>query len=71
MTTAAQLVALVTRIVGAEPPVRVRAWDGSEAGPVGAPVVVLRRLLWDPDELGLARAFVSRDLDVEGTSPTA
>jgi cyclopropane-fatty-acyl-phospholipid synthase len=54
------------------PPVRVRAWDGSEAGPAGAPVVVvrsrraLRRLVWAPDELGLARAYVSGDLDVDG-----
>src|SRR4051794_21184623 len=54
------------------PPVRVRAWDGSEAGPAGAPVVIvrsrraLRRLVWAPDELGLARAYVSGDLDVDG-----
>jgi cyclopropane-fatty-acyl-phospholipid synthase len=53
-------------------PVRVRAWDGSEAGPEDAPVVVLRsrrglrRLVWAPDELGLARAYVAGDLDVDG-----
>ncbi|MET9222991.1 class I SAM-dependent methyltransferase [Streptomyces sp. NPDC088197] len=53
-------------------PLRVRAWDGSEAGPPGAPVLVirrrraLRRLLWKPGELGLARAYVSGDLDVDG-----
>lgn len=53
-------------------PLRVRAWDGSEAGPPGAPVLIvrrrraLRRLLWNPGELGLARAWVSGDLDVEG-----
>ena len=53
-------------------PVRVRAWDGSESGPAGAPTVVLRsplalrRVLWRPGELGLARAYVSGDLDVEG-----
>ena len=53
-------------------PVRIRAWDGSEAGPAGAPVVVLRsrtalrRLLWDPDELGLARAYVAGELDLDG-----
>jgi len=51
---------------------RVRAWDGSEAGPPGAPVVVLRspralqRILWRPGELGLARAYISGDLDIEG-----
>ena len=51
---------------------RLRAWDGSEAGPADAPVLVVRspralqRILWRPGELGLARAYVSGDLDVEG-----
>jgi cyclopropane-fatty-acyl-phospholipid synthase len=58
--------------VGVDLPVRVRAWDKSEAGPAGPPTVVLRspralrRALWRPGELGLARAYVSGDLDVEG-----
>ncbi|MEU7432298.1 class I SAM-dependent methyltransferase [Streptomyces sioyaensis] len=53
-------------------PVRLRAWDGSEAGPPDAPVVVLRarralrRLLWQPDELGLAQAYIAGELDVDG-----
>ena len=53
-------------------PVRIRAWDGSEAEPAGAPVVVLRsrtalrRLPWDPDESGLARAYVAGEIDAEG-----
>ncbi|SEO59556.1 SAM-dependent methyltransferase [Actinacidiphila rubida] len=53
-------------------PLRVRAWDGSEAGPTGAPVLVLaqrkalRRVLWRPGELGLARAWVAGELDIEG-----
>ncbi|WP_328381509.1 hypothetical protein OHS81_00970 [Streptomyces sp. NBC_00400] len=52
--------------------VRLRAWDGSEAGPKAAPVVVLRspravrRLLWRPGELGLAQAYLAGDLDVGG-----
>jgi cyclopropane-fatty-acyl-phospholipid synthase len=53
--------------------VTVRAWDGSEAGPGGdAPVLdirrrrALRRLLWDPDEMGFARAYVTGELNVEG-----
>ena len=51
---------------------RLRAWDGSEAGPEKAPVVVMRspralqRIMWRPGELGLARAYVSGDLDFEG-----
>ncbi|WP_084215827.1 SAM-dependent methyltransferase [Pseudonocardia spinosispora] len=69
---ASRLVDLVERLIGAPMPVRLRAWDASEAGPAGGPVVVvrhrraLRRLLWNPGELGLARAFVTGELDVEG-----
>ncbi|HEX4257525.1 MAG TPA: cyclopropane-fatty-acyl-phospholipid synthase family protein [Streptosporangiaceae bacterium] len=53
-------------------PVRVRAWDGSEAGPATGPVLVLRsplalrRLIWHPGELGLAQAYVTGALDVDG-----
>ena len=58
-------------------PLRVRAWDGSEAGPPGAPALVfhrrrgLRRLLWRPGELGLTRAWVAGDMDVDGDLYTA
>lgn len=53
-------------------PVRVRAWDGSEAGPPGAPVIeirsrrALRRILWSPGQLGLGRAYVAGELDLPG-----
>ncbi len=66
------LAATVRRLVGDDLPVGLRAWDGSQAGPQDGPVVVLRnrralrRLLWRPDELGLARAYVTGDLDVDG-----
>ncbi|MFF4752700.1 class I SAM-dependent methyltransferase [Streptomyces sp. NPDC002514] len=69
---ASRLKSLVEHLLGAPLPVRVRAWDGSQAGPPGAPVLVvrnrraLRRLLFKPGELGLARAWVSGDLTVEG-----
>jgi cyclopropane-fatty-acyl-phospholipid synthase len=69
---AGRLVALAERVLGEPVPLRLRAWDGSEAGEPGAPVVVLRdrralrRLLWAPSELGLARAYVAGDLDVDG-----
>jgi cyclopropane-fatty-acyl-phospholipid synthase len=72
VTTAAQTIAWIAERAGTGLPVRVHAWDGSEAGPHGTPVVVLRspralrRVLWRPGELGLARAYVSGDLDVEG-----
>lgn len=69
--TAGRLHALLTRILG-EFPLRVRTWDGSEAGPPDAPVIVikhrraLRRLLWRPGELGLGRAYVAGELEVDG-----
>ena len=54
-------------------PVRLKAWDGSTAGPVDAPLVVLgnsvdavRRLLWRRGELGAAQAYVSGEIDVPG-----
>lgn len=56
--------------VGGDLPVRLRAWDGSEAGPAEAPLVevrspdALRRLLWRPGELGAAQAFVAGEIEV-------
>jgi cyclopropane-fatty-acyl-phospholipid synthase len=69
---AERLASLFHTLTGTDLPVRIRAWDGSEAGPVEGPVVVLRsrralrRLLWAPGELGLARAYVCGDLEVDG-----
>ena len=53
-------------------PLRLRAWDGSEAGPENAPVLefrskrALRRILWSPGQLGLSRAYVAGDIDAPG-----
>ncbi|MER6424881.1 cyclopropane-fatty-acyl-phospholipid synthase family protein [Streptomyces sp. NPDC001137] len=73
MADAAQrLKSLVEQLLGVPLPVRIRAWDGSQAGPPGAPALVVRnrravrRLLFKPGELGLARAWVAGDLDIEG-----
>ncbi|WP_455358976.1 class I SAM-dependent methyltransferase [Streptomyces sp. SYSU K21746] len=69
---ALRLTALADELLGTPLPVRIRAWDGSESGPPGAPTLVLRhrralrRLMWRPGELGLARAWVAGELDVEG-----
>ncbi|WP_328860785.1 cyclopropane-fatty-acyl-phospholipid synthase family protein [Streptomyces sp. NBC_00306] len=69
---ALRLTTVAEELLGFPLPVRVRAWDGSESGPPGAPVLVvrhrraLRRLLWRPGELGLARAWVAGEIDVEG-----
>lgn len=74
---APRLKSLVEQLVGAPLPIRIRAWDGSESGPPGAPALVvrnrraLRRLLWKPGEVGLARAWVAGDLGVEGDLYTA
>src|SRR5215470_2690963 len=72
MTTVAdRLAALVADAAGIELPIRIRAWDGSEAGPADGPILVirnrraLRRLLWAPGELGLARAYVTGDVEGE------
>ncbi len=72
-TPAERLAPLLSALVGAELPVRLRCWDGGEWGPAGASAVVvlrrrraLRTLVWQPDELGLGRAYVSGDLDIDG-----
>ncbi|MGP4010313.1 class I SAM-dependent methyltransferase [Streptomyces sp. 4N124] len=78
MPDAAQrLKSLIEQLLGVPLPVRIRAWDGSQAGPPGAPTLVVRnrravrRLLWKPGELGLARAWVAGDLDIDGDLYTA
>jgi cyclopropane-fatty-acyl-phospholipid synthase len=69
---ALRLKSLVEQLLGVPLPVRIRAWDGSQAGPPDAPALVVRnrravrRLLFKPGELGLARAWVAGDLDIEG-----
>jgi len=72
---ATELAGVAERLLGVALPVRLRAWDGSVAGATddpSAPVVVIRRrralrhLVWSPGELGLTRAYVTGDLDVEG-----
>jgi cyclopropane-fatty-acyl-phospholipid synthase len=70
--TAQRLKILMEDLLQAPLPVRLRAWDGSESGPPDTPVLIirnrraLRRLMWQPNDLGLARAYVSGDLDVNG-----
>ncbi|MER6913124.1 cyclopropane-fatty-acyl-phospholipid synthase family protein [Streptomyces sp. NPDC000594] len=74
---AARLTSLAGELFAAPFPLRLRAWDGSESGPPDGPVLVvrhrraLRRLLWRPGELALARGWVAGDLDVEGDLYTA
>ncbi|MGW1807741.1 class I SAM-dependent methyltransferase [Streptomyces sp. NPDC002078] len=74
---ASRLRSLAEQGLGAPLTVRIRAWDGSQAGPPDAPALVvrnrraLRRMLFKPGELGLVRAWVAGDLDVEGDLYTA
>ncbi|MGK5112905.1 class I SAM-dependent methyltransferase [Geodermatophilus sp. CPCC 205506] len=72
-SVAALLAVAVRSVLGVEEaPVRLRAWDGTVAGPEGAPVIgvrtprALRRLVWAPGELGLGRAYVAGELEIEG-----
>jgi len=69
---AERLYDLLVQLFGVAPPVRVVAWDGSQAGADEGPTVrintrrAIRRLLWAPGELGLARAYVAGDVDIDG-----
>jgi cyclopropane-fatty-acyl-phospholipid synthase len=64
---------LVSSVLGPDLPIAVRAYDGSRLGPADAPATLvlrspdaLRRIATAPGELGLGRAYVAGDLDVEG-----
>jgi cyclopropane-fatty-acyl-phospholipid synthase len=72
-TSVAETLGPVARaLLGGEPPVRIRCWDGSSLGPSGGPELVvaspraLRQLVWAPPQLGLARALLAGDVRVEG-----
>ena len=61
-------------VLGERPPVGLRFWDGTSIGPTDGDSVLivrspeaLRRLLYSPNELGLGRAYVTGELDVEGS----
>jgi cyclopropane-fatty-acyl-phospholipid synthase len=73
MAVVDELRPVLRSLLGEEFPLRLRGWDGSESGPPdsAATLVVrspraLRRFLWRPDELGLGRAYVTGEIDVEG-----
>jgi len=74
-TVAATVGSLAAAMFGGRLPLRVEFWDASVLGPTVPPAPgtlrvhgpdALRRLLWRPDELGLARAYIAGDLDVDG-----
>jgi cyclopropane-fatty-acyl-phospholipid synthase len=68
------LAALVDDMLGGGLPVAVEAYDGSRSGPVDAAATIvirspdaLRRIVTAPGELGIARAYVSGDLELQGS----
>ncbi|MEH0424000.1 cyclopropane-fatty-acyl-phospholipid synthase family protein [Streptomyces sp. B21-083] len=69
---AGRVAAMSRTLFGTDLPVGLRVWDGSSAGPQDGPVLVLRspravrHLLRSPGEMGLARAYVTGGIDVEG-----
>ena len=69
---AVALAPLLAHFFGGPPPVRIAFWDGTSLGPSHGDTLhvrssdAVRRLLWSPGELGLARAFVMGDLGFEG-----
>jgi cyclopropane-fatty-acyl-phospholipid synthase len=72
-SVASQLSPILHFFLGDPLEVRVRFWDGSEAGPLTGPGLLrvhsldaVRQILWAPGELGLARAYVLGEIDIEG-----
>ena len=69
---AAAVAPLLCHFFGGSPPVRVLFWDGTSVGPADGNTLLVRspnavrRMLWSPGELGLARAFVVGDLSFDG-----
>ena len=68
------LAPLVDEVLGGDIPLAVQAYDGSRAGPADAPTTMiirgpdaLRRVVTAPGELGLARAYVAGDIDLDGS----
>jgi cyclopropane-fatty-acyl-phospholipid synthase len=74
------LAPLFDPVFAGRPPVRIELWDGSAvaaapASPATGVVRVrsaraVRRLLWAPGELGLGRAYVAGDIDLDGDVPS-
>jgi cyclopropane-fatty-acyl-phospholipid synthase len=67
------LAGIARSLLGDDPPVAVEFWDGSRLGPVDPPATLtvrspdaLRRMVASPGELGLARAYVAGDIEVDG-----
>jgi cyclopropane-fatty-acyl-phospholipid synthase len=72
--TAAEVFSPVaSRLLGSPPTIGIRFWDGSHLGPEEGPATLvvrspraLRRVMFAPNEIGAARAYVSGELDIKG-----
>ncbi len=67
------LAGLFATVLGGDLPVAIRAYDGSHAGPADASAtlvirsaVAVRRMLSSLGELGLARAYIAGDIEIDG-----
>jgi cyclopropane-fatty-acyl-phospholipid synthase len=76
--TGMALAEVFEKVAGPDAPLEFRAYDGSVSGTVGAPVritvrspVAVSYLAQAPGSLGLARAYVSGHIDVDGDMYTA
>jgi cyclopropane-fatty-acyl-phospholipid synthase len=68
-----QVAGLISEVLGQDVPIRIVAYDGSKAGPDRSDVALkvltpraLARLATAPGTLGLARAYVTGELEVDG-----
>ena len=67
------LAGTLASLLGGDLPVAIRAYDGSHAGPSDASATLVirspdavRRVLSSPGELGMARAYVAGDIELDG-----
>jgi cyclopropane-fatty-acyl-phospholipid synthase len=68
-----QVANVISDVLGADVPIRVEAYDGSKAGPDRSDVALrvlspraLARLAGAPGTLGLARAYIAGEIEVDG-----
>jgi len=68
-----QVAEIIAGVIGVDVPVRIIGYDGSKAGPDSAEAALritspraLARLVSAPGTLGLARAYVTGEIEVEG-----
>src|SRR5437899_3987612 len=73
MRAAEAMAPLLRRLAGDPIPIRIEFWDGSTVGPESSPSTVvfrspnaLHRLAAAPGDLGLGRAYVAGEIELQG-----